>query len=522
MDIIDQNTPRNEFGVPTQLSSIGLDANGNPIDLSGYVRAAGYNGEATGNAFYSRIPLTDKILGGYIWDDFDESGRFSFAYNPENPDEGYFYDVANQKLHPFSKNWFNQLLEDNYLSADEYNRIMHRDWSALRRAFSFTKEYGGKRVPAIHYKREVPKQQTGGLINWISKDEVRESPKIATRDSKKAATTSQMLKGDLTAADKWQLGALLGDLTALVASIPTGGNPVAAGLGVGSTVSQFVSDVKRDGLDWGDIGNAALGLGLDAVTFLPGVGIAGKAAKTARVIKKIKPLLTAGFSALGLSAALNSINKEGEWTLDDYRNILMGVQGLMGGKRALDRAVGYKKTGKVGDVSQRITPEKLVDVQKRTLNEVVSKEPTKFENKAWYDKKTGTINYDEALKDSEILSELPKSKLYQEGISKIKATAKNFGNSFTDRLTGDNKELRLRTQEELPWFLQNRFGRSWQRNAQRREFGNVVDRLENRADYQREFNLGDTRLGVFGRGFTTSGELVNGGQAYYNPYWFPN
>jgi hypothetical protein len=35
----------------------------------------------------------------------------------------------------------------------------------------------------------------------------------------------------------------------LIASIPTGGNPVAAGLGFGSTISQFISDVKRDGLD---------------------------------------------------------------------------------------------------------------------------------------------------------------------------------------------------------------------------------------------------------------------------------
>lgn len=77
MDIIDNNTPRNEFGVPTSIPSIGLDENGNVVDISKYIRAAGYNGEATGNAFYSRIDPTDKILGGYIWDDFDLSGRYS-------------------------------------------------------------------------------------------------------------------------------------------------------------------------------------------------------------------------------------------------------------------------------------------------------------------------------------------------------------------------------------------------------------------------------------------------------------
>lgn len=526
MDIIDNNTPRNEFGVPTSIPSIGLDENGNVVDISKYIRAAGYNGEASGNAFYSRIDPTDKILGGYIWDDFDPSGRYSFAYNPEDETQGFFYDTESKKLHPFNRNWFKSLLNDNYLSADEINAIKHREWSGFRRwlnAGFFNPEYSGKRVPVIHYNRQVPKQQTGGLINWISKDTERTSPKVETRDEKKAATTSQIKSGDLTAADKWQLGALAADLGALVAAIPTGGNPVAAALGVGSTATQFISDVKRDGFDLGDLGNAALGLGLDVVSFLPGVGIAGKAAKTARIIKRIKPILTAGFSALGLSAALNSINKEGEWTLDDYRNILMGVQGLIGGKRALDRTVGYKKTGRTADISGKATPEKLIDIQKRALNDAVSQNPGQFKGKAWYDAKTGNINYENALKDADVLSNLPKNKLYQEGLSKIKTATKNLNSSITDRLTGDRKELRARTEDELPWFLQNRFGRSWMKGAQNREFGNVVERLENRVDFRKEFDAPSIKgLNIFERGYRTTGDLINGDQAYFNPYWFPN
>lgn len=530
MDIIDKNTPRNEFGVPTSISSVGLDQNGNVVDLSEYVRANGYNGEATGDAFYSRIPLTDKILGGYVWDDFDESGKYSFAYNPDNPEMGYFYDSENNKLYPFRQEVFRQLLNnDGYLSAEEINQIKHMDWGAFRRWLNRNMnplgmyEFAGARQPAIPYNRQVPKQQTGGLINWISQNTPKTSPKVKVRDEKKAATTSQIKSGDLTAADKWQLGALAADLGALVAAIPTGGNPVAATLGVGSTATQFISDVKRDGLDWGDIGNAALGLGLDVVSFLPGVGIAGKAAKTARIIKRIKPLLTAGFSALGLSAALNSINKEGEWTLDDYKNILMGVQGLIGGKRALDRTIGYKKTGRTADISGKATPEKLIDIQKRALNDAVSQNPGQFKGKAWYDAKTGNINYEDALKDADVLSNLPKNKLYQEGLSKIKTATKNLNSSITDRLTGDRKELRARTEDELPWFLQNRFGRSWMKGAQNREFGNVVERLENRADFRKEFDAPSVRgLNIFERGYRITGELINGDQAYFNPYWFPN
>lgn len=39
------------------------------------------------------------------------------------------------------------------------------------------------------------------------------------------------------------------DISSLLTAIPTGGNPVSAALGVTGTGLQFVSDIKRDGLD---------------------------------------------------------------------------------------------------------------------------------------------------------------------------------------------------------------------------------------------------------------------------------
>jgi hypothetical protein len=38
-------------------------------------------------------------------------------------------------------------------------------------------------------------------------------------------------------------------MLSLGVSLVGGGNPVAAGIGAGSTIAQFVSDVKRDKLD---------------------------------------------------------------------------------------------------------------------------------------------------------------------------------------------------------------------------------------------------------------------------------
>ena len=76
-----------------------------------------------------------------------------------------------------------------------------------------------------------------------------------------------------------QIASIAGDLASLIAAIPTGGNPVAGALGYGSTLAQFGADVSRDGFDLGDLGNLALGLGLDTISLLPGVGIGGKMAK---------------------------------------------------------------------------------------------------------------------------------------------------------------------------------------------------------------------------------------------------
>jgi hypothetical protein len=45
-------------------------------------------------------------------------------------------------------------------------------------------------------------KQTGGLINWKSEDQYKDSKAIKVRDIKKAATTSQIKAGDLTDADK--------------------------------------------------------------------------------------------------------------------------------------------------------------------------------------------------------------------------------------------------------------------------------------------------------------------------------
>lgn len=482
LDVIDSNTQRNEFGVPVfgGQTTIALDENGNPVDISKYIRAETTNGESSGNAFQRLLGKEAGAYQGWIWNDMldtsDQKGEdgqpiqhysgWSILYNPRTGAEAYYDDKNQRIIDPSRNNYETPYLTwwENGQSGNKVRLSQLDNWSApiqeaLRNIIDdsqFTRwhnrspwfdffpsaSYQGPRFNSVAFNRSrlgIPVKQTGGLINWKSEDQYRNTKTIKVRDTSKAATTSQIKAGDLTDADKWQLGALAGDLGALVAAIPTGGNPLAAGLGVGSTLAQFTADIKRDGLDSGDVGNALLGLGLDAVTFLPGVGIAGKAAKTAKVIRKMKPVLTAGFSALGLNAAYNSLNKNGEWTLDDYRNILAGVQGLLGSKRALDRAIGYKKTGLSVNTNEKVAPKKLQDLQKQTADRLVKDNPDRFKGKGWI--KDGKISdYTKALADDEIKSALPKNKFYRESLSKLQSKYQNVKNQSSNWLTGESKE----------------------------------------------------------------------------------
>ena len=88
------------------------------------------------------------------------------------------------------------------------------------------------------------------------------------------------------ASDKWANAATALDTASLGASfIPGYGNIVGGIAGIGGSAARFVSDIKRDGFDGGDIGRLALNLGLDALTFIPFVGSAAKAAKMGKAAK---------------------------------------------------------------------------------------------------------------------------------------------------------------------------------------------------------------------------------------------
>lgn len=130
---------------------------------------------------------------------------------------------------------------------------------------------------------KIPILQFGGIVSRIQTG----INKGASSDDK-IGTLHRVGGGPgLTdASDKWATAATMLDTASLGTSfIPGVGNVVGALTGLGGSVSRFVSDIKRDGFDAGDLGRFGINLGLDALTLIPFAGSAAKATKLAKAGK---------------------------------------------------------------------------------------------------------------------------------------------------------------------------------------------------------------------------------------------
>lgn len=204
-------------------------------------------------------------------------------------------------------------------------------------------------------KRAVGSYQIGGKIqrktNIAASDEAIHTPQQRVRKAGEDKVIGD--KTQLSSADKAELAALVADAASLGATfIPGVGNVASAGVGAVGSLTGFGADIARDGLDWGDVGNLALNLGLDAATLLPVVGTGAKAAKMAKALKKSKAVgnaiklatrgVSLGSAASGLVTAWNNI-QDGKWTIKDVRTVLNGVRGFTNLKRITGSA--QKKGG---------------------------------------------------------------------------------------------------------------------------------------------------------------------------------
>lgn len=147
--------------------------------------------------------------------------------------------------------------------------------------------------------------------------------------------------------DYTRLGAVGSDLVGLIAGFVPGGSVVSTGSGFLSTGANLIADLK-DGFQWSDAGNAAVGLGMDILSIIPGLGIAAKGSKVAKnVIKWAPRLLTAWGAMSNTGPAIESLNKLrtkgwNELNVQDWKNIANGIHLIVSGGRGAKRQVQAK------------------------------------------------------------------------------------------------------------------------------------------------------------------------------------
>lgn len=201
--------------------------------------------------------------------------------------------------------------------------------------------------------------QTGGVLQYGPIRQRYEAPKSNQSNSSSSQSTiseepsereitedlSNVLGGEdfWTNADKLEVAALVADIGSLGISFVPGANLAAAGIGAAGSITNFASDVSRDGLDWGDVGELGLNLLFDIGTIVPGLGGISKSAKAAKAIKSssaIRKFMDVLGKATGVTGAANAILtsweniQDGEWTVSDIRNIVNGIHGAMSITRA--------------------------------------------------------------------------------------------------------------------------------------------------------------------------------------------
>lgn len=230
----------------------------------------------------------------------------------------------------------------------------------------------------------IIKHQIGGVASNRGNSAKASAQAIQSSNKKLRSAGEDKIIGDrteLNASDKAEIAALIADAASLGATfVPVYGNIASAGIGAAGSLAGFGADIARDGLDWGDVGNLALNLGLDAATLIPGVGTGAKATKVAKALKNSKAIAKAvqtafsfGATYEGLKTAWNNI-QDGTWTIKDIRTVLNGVRGAANLNRIKGSAKTKSQTGDTVTLNPRNTNLPEIKLNRSEL-EAIQKSP---------------------------------------------------------------------------------------------------------------------------------------------------
>lgn len=266
---------------------------------------------------------------------------------------------------------FKEMLRPLGCSEQEIQSAFN-DWETMikdpNRATKYvvaTPRDGGQQVQSQKQGGTIRKFQPGGGFGSTAGSKgVQERGTRKVTDTRKSAEygfKAGWSWDKLTSADKWDLVGLGMDLAAIAA----GAAPIAGGVvGMGGTAAGLVADIRRDGFQMRDLGNAGISLAGDLLSFLPGAGSGIQAAKLATKIKKFaKPLMQimSMYGAVSAAPLVGKLMKNGSLTAQEWRQLAAGAAGAINSAKT---GRPFAKTTKKGDAFADIN----IKGQKKTVD----------------------------------------------------------------------------------------------------------------------------------------------------------
>lgn len=259
-------------------------------------------------------------------------------------------------------NWYHLPGSENY---DDWSYYVYNPKTyEYKKESMLNSEYGRdlahKRYDKLH--KQVTKHQLGGslLDSYVEEysKKIKEAETIKKEAKESGKSVKQVKESKRVPADTYFSGSDIARLTAIgadVASIaasfvPVYGTAVSAGTGLTSTAINLGADLADDSVSTGEaLKTAGMGLGMDLIGLIPGLGLGAKASKIAKVIKPLAKGLGAYFAANGIIDAKDALGKltSGEkLTVQDWNNLANGIKGIAFGARSVGSHVAMKRQAK--------------------------------------------------------------------------------------------------------------------------------------------------------------------------------
>lgn len=357
----------------------GRDVHLRDQNYANYLKGLQLNGEDLINASIEGFTLNPELLYDYlnhmfVYNNDKKTTKDGLVWNPNlvNFDLGTYYtfDPGVGKLYLNSIHDAPQEIYD-YIYGTLESRFKQNNARLVANGQNSEKKLNGGKLTQLKALRNggVVKMYHGYSFDKVmTQEEWLASQKEANKKKKKQERDARAADPTIEDPDwiKWiDRGSGMADLLGLAASfVPVYGNAASGVLGILGTSGTLVADIARDGVQGKDFTKFGANLGADVVGLIPGIGVAAKAKKVAKVLTSIASTVNLGAQCKDVIAKLQG----NDWDFsslneNDWNDLIQGVAPFLVGARSWKGDADLNKLLKEADVRGVKSEKALEDIR---------------------------------------------------------------------------------------------------------------------------------------------------------------